>query len=187
MIRRLEHKDAEFMLEWMHDNDTKRAFRYPFGQSTMESVTEFIDNSFSDANRHFAVVNEEDEYLGTVSLKNISEADRSAEYAIVVRSVARGTGAAKLATENVLQYAFDTLGLHRVYLNVLEKNDRARHFYTKCGFLYEGTSKDAIMLNGRYESLAWYGIINDKEQNKNEQNINRCTGLLQCRYADDVV
>lgn len=168
MIRRLEHKDAPFMLEWMHDQDTKRAFRYPFEQSTVESVTEFIDNSFSDTNRHFAVVNKEDEYLGTVSLKNISEVNRSAEYAIVVRTVARGTGVAKLATENVLKYAFDTLGLHRVYLNVLEKNDRARRFYTKCGFVYEGTSKDAIILNGRYESLAWYGIINDKEQDRDE-------------------
>ncbi|MDE7477824.1 MAG: GNAT family N-acetyltransferase [Lachnospiraceae bacterium] len=168
MIRRLEHKDAEFMLEWMHDRDTNRAFRFPFGQSTMESVTRFIDNSFSDTNRHFAVVNEADEYLGTVSLKNISQANQSAEYAIVVRSMARGTGVAKLATENILGYAFDTLGLHRVYLNVLERNERARHFYTKCGFEYEGTSKDAIILNGRYESLAWYGIINNKEQSRDE-------------------
>lgn len=163
MIRRLEHKDAEFMLEWMHDRDTTRAFRFPFEQSTTESVIKFIDNSFSDTNKHFAVVNEMDEYLGTVSLKNISRANLSAEYAIVVRKAVRGSGVAKLATENVLEYAFDTLRLHRVYLNVLERNERARHFYVKCGFVYEGTSRDAIILNGRYESLAWYGIINDKE------------------------
>lgn len=75
---------------------------------------------------------------------------------------------ARRATENILNYAFDTLGLHRVYLNVLEQNERARHFYTKCGFVYEGTSRDAILLNGRYESLAWYGMINDKEQEEDE-------------------
>ena len=108
-------------------------------------------------------MNESDAYLGTVSLKDISEKNRSAEYAIVVRSIARGTGAAALATKEILHYAFDTLKLHKVYLNVLEKNERAKHFYTKCGFVYEGTSKDAILLNGSYESLAWYGIINDRE------------------------
>lgn len=163
MIRRLEHKDAEFMLEWMHDKvDIRKAFRFPFEESTMESVTKFIDDSFSDVSRHFAIVNEADEYLGTVSLKNISYEDKSAEYAIVVRKAVRGTGVAKLATEEVLGYAFHTLGLHRVYLNVLEKNVRARHFYEKCGFVYEGTSKDAILLDGEYESLAWYGIINDQ-------------------------
>ena len=105
-------------------------------------------------------------YVGTVSLKNISEENRSAEYAIVVRSIVRGTGAAALATKDILEYAFDILKLHKVYLNVLERNERARHFYTKCGFAYEGTSKDAILLNDRYESLVWYGIINDKEQKK---------------------
>lgn len=166
MIRRLEYKDVRFMLEWMHDQDTKRAFRFPFEQSTEESVMEFIDHSFTDASRHFAIVNDFDEYLGTVSLKNISQLDKSAEYAIVVRCIVRGTGVAEIATKEVLEYAFGTLGLHRVYLNVLAKNERARHFYTKCGFVYEGTSRDAIMLNGRYESLAWYGIINDKEQDK---------------------
>ncbi|MDE7324454.1 MAG: GNAT family N-acetyltransferase [Lachnospiraceae bacterium] len=168
MIRRLEHKDASLMLEWMHEKDINRAFRQPFGKFTAENAVHFIDNSFTDKNRHFAVVNESDEYLGTVSLKNISQEDRSAEYAIIVRSAVRGTGAARLATENILNYAFDTLGLHRVYLNVLEQNERARHFYAKCGFVYEGTSRDAILLNGRYESLAWYGIINDKEQDKDE-------------------
>lgn len=164
MIRRLECKDAALMLEWMHDKNITQNFRFPFERATLQSVTEFIDNSFSNKNRHFAIVNESDEYLGTVSLKNISEENRSAEYAIVVRSIARGTEAATRATKDILYYAFDTLKLHKVYLNVLERNERARHFYIKCGFVYEGTSKDAVLLNGRYESLAWYGIINDREQ-----------------------
>lgn len=163
MLRRLERKDAEFMLEWMHDKDIRQAFRFPFEQSTLESVTAFIDNSFSDTDRHFAVVDAADEYLGTISLKNISREDYSAEYAIVIRRRARGTGVAKRATRELLEYAFDTLGLHKVYLNVLEKNERARRLYAKCGFEYEGLSKDAIMLDGKYESLAWYGIINDKD------------------------
>lgn len=167
MIRRLEHKDASLMLEWMHDKDTTQNFRFPFAQATLESVTMFIDNSFSNGNKHFAIVNEFDEYLGTVSLKNISKENHSAEYAIVVRSIARGTGAAALATKDILHYAFDTLKLHKVYLNVLERNERARHFYIKCGFVYEGTSKDAILLNGKYENLAWYGIFNDREQEDN--------------------
>lgn len=167
MIRKLEQKDAVFMLEWMHDKDTTQNFRFPFAQATLESVTMFIDNSFSNLNKHFAIVNEFDEYLGTVSLKNISEENHSAEYAIVVRSIARGTGAAALATKDILDYAFDILKLHKVYLNVLERNERAKHFYTKCGFAYEGTSKDAILLNGKYENLVWYGIINDKKQEDN--------------------
>lgn len=163
MIRRLEPKDAEFMLEWMHDKEINRAFRYPFSQSTKESVLMFIKNSYNENNRHFAVVNEQDEYLGTVSLKNISRQNGSAEYAVVLRQKAQGTGVARKATEELIRYAFEELKLHKVYLNVLDINEKAKHFYQKCGFVYEGTAKDAIRLNGKYESLSWYGIINNKE------------------------
>lgn len=163
MLRRLEYRDAPFMLEWMHDEETAKAFRYPFKNSDIDSAIAFIDKSITDINMHFAVVNKQDEYIGTVSLKNISNINNSAEYAIVLRMEYRGTGVAQNATSEIIKYAFEKLGLHKIYLNVLDKNERAKHFYQKCGFVYEGTSVDAIMLNGKYESLAWYGMINDKE------------------------
>lgn len=163
MIRRLKPKDADFMLEWMHDKEINRAFRYPFSQSTKESVLMFIKNSYNENNQHFAVVDEQDEYLGTVSLKNISRQNGSAEYAVVLRQKAQGTGVARKATEELIRYAFEELRLHKVYLNVLDINEKAKHFYQKCGFVYEGTAKDAIRLNGKYESLSWYGIINNEE------------------------
>ena len=76
----------------------------------------FIRNSFSGEDQHFAYVNEQDEYLGTISLKRISHVNDKAEYAVVARKCAQGTGAAKKATEELLQYAFHELGLHKVYL-----------------------------------------------------------------------
>lgn len=163
MIRKLEPKDAALMLEWMHDKEINRAFRYPFAEATKESVLAFINNSYNEQNKHFAIVNEQDEYLGTVSLKNISEQNSSAEYAVVMRKKAQGTGVAMKATQEVVRYAFDELKLHKIYLNVLEINEKAKRFYQKCGFEFEGTQKDAIILNGKFESLSWYGIINDKE------------------------
>lgn len=163
MLRRLEKKDAPFMLEWMHDEKINCNFQYPFREMTMEKIEAFIENSYDDVNKHFAIVNEQDEYLGTVSLKNISEQNSSAEYAVVMRQKAQGTGVAMKATKEVIRYAFEELKLHKVYLNVLEINEKAKRFYLKSGFEFEGTQKDAIRLNGKFESLSWYGIINDKE------------------------
>lgn len=161
MLRRLEEKDAPFMLEWMHDETINCNFQYPFGEMTIEKVIDFIQHSFDEENQHFAIIDENDEYLGTISLKHISQKDRNAEYAIVSRKKAQGTGAAKQATQELLRYAFEELELHKVYLNVLEENARARKFYEKCGFVQEGFSKDAVRIHGKYESLAWYGIIKE--------------------------
>lgn len=166
MLRRLEEKDAPFMLEWMHDDTINSNFQYPFGEMTIEKVMDFIQHSFDEENQHFAIIDENDEYLGTISLKHISQKDRNAEYAIVSRKKAQGTGVTRQATHELLRYAFEELELHKVYLNVLEDNVKARKFYEKCGFVQEGLAKDAVRIHGKYESLAWYGIIKEENEDR---------------------
>ena len=158
MLRKLEEKDAPFMLEWMHDEEITAGFQRPFSKATIESVLHFIQNSFDEENQNFAFVNSKDEYLGTISLKHISHVNDKAEYAVVARKCAQGTGASKQATEELLQYAFTELGLHKVYLSVLEENIRAQKFYEKCGFQREGLEVDAIKIKGEYHNHIWYGI-----------------------------
>lgn len=164
VLRRLEQKDAPFMLEWMHDRTITCNFRYPFENMTMEKAETFIKYSFDEENQHFAITDETDEYLGTISLKHISETDHNAEYAIVTRKKAHGTGIAARATMEILKYAFDDLGLHRVYLTVLSDNIAARKLYENCGFDLEGEFRDMIRLGGRYRSQAGYAILNWKEK-----------------------
>ncbi len=159
MLRRLEKKDAPLMLEWMHDPEINCNFQADFASSTLESVLDFIDSSFQDETQNFAFVDENDEYLGTISLKHISHKNQNAEYAIVTRKKAQGTGAAREATKELLKYAFEELKLHKVYLNVLEENVRAQRLYEKCGFIYEGSAVDAVRINGTYRTLKWYGMI----------------------------
>lgn len=154
------------MLEWMHDDTINCNFQYPFKEMTIEKVKNFIEYSFNEENQHFAIVDEKDEYLGTISLKNISYKNGNAEYAIVTRKNAQGTGVARLATCELLQYAFEELKLHKVYLNVLAENIRARKLYEKCGFMQEGISKEAVKINGKYESLIWYGIIKKEKEDE---------------------
>lgn len=163
MLRKLALKDAPFMLEWMHDREINCNFQYPFADMELEQVNKFIEGSYTDENEHFAIVNEQDEYLGTISLKNISYTNASAEYAVVTRATAQGTGIAKKATQELINYAFKEKGLHKIYLNVLQDNERAIKFYEKCGFVKEGVSIDAIKINGEYRNLIWYGIINNNK------------------------
>ena len=158
MLRKLEQKDVPYMMEWMQDPAVTCNFRVNFGAMTEKDVIEFVNNSFTDENKNFAIVDEHDEYMGTISLKHISDTDKNAEYAIVTRRKAHGTGLAYEATKEIIKYAFEELGLHRVYLNVLEENKRANRFYEKAGFTYEGKFKDHLFLDNTYKNLNWYGI-----------------------------
>ena len=133
-LRRLEIKDEQYINEWMSNPAITRYFRFANAPLDAKQIHEFVRNSYSPLNKHYAIVNEMDEYLGTVSLKNINAIPNAAEYAIVLRSSVHGLGVSTVATDLVLHVAFDELRLNLVYLNVLKTNVNAFHFYERFGF-----------------------------------------------------
>lgn len=128
------------MLSWMHDPETAPLFARDFISVTEGQALAFVRSSWADAgNAHLAITGDHDEYLGTVSLKDVGPEAGTAEYAIAMTVAARGTGAATAGTRDVLRLAFEGLGLSRVWLCVKPSNRRAIRFYEKVGFRSEGT------------------------------------------------
>ena len=168
-LRKPLAKDAERMLEWMKDPRTKEIFATDFASLTRQNVEEFISACNDDTeNVNFVCVDDNDRYLGTVSLKHIDNKAKNAEYAVSFCYDAQGTGAASFATKEILKYAFETLKLERVYLNVIPQNGRANSFYKKMGFEFEGEFRKHIIVNGKLCNLCWYSILKDEyfEMNK---------------------
>ncbi len=166
-LRKLADRDAPYMLEWMHDPETNKLFRADFASFDEKMVLKFIEDAQTDGkDLHRACVNDRDEYLGTVSLKNIDMDNLNAEYAVCFRACARGTGAARFATEEILRTAFEELKLKRVYLNVLAENGRANAFYKKCGFEFEGCAKKGIKIGGVLKDLNWYAAVKTQTVSK---------------------
>ncbi len=151
------------MLEWMHDPEINQFFQFDAQKMTEEKAEAFIRKACIQAEEkesfHFAIADEKDEYLGTISIKNIDWKTKSAEYAVSLRKVAQGRHIAAWATWEVLDYAFETLFLNRVYLNVLPENSRAIRFYERLGFIYEGEFKECIYIRGKYRNLRWYRLL----------------------------
>lgn len=161
-LRKLNYKDIDGMLEWMRDIDIAKNFRFDAKNKSKADIEKFIDNSFCYDEQHFAIVNMNNEYLGTISLKNIDLNNKKAEYAICLRKKAIGTGIAREATEKLFEYAYNHLHLHKIYLNVFEENERANQFYKKIGFVLEGKTKDSLLINGKFKNLNWYSKILDQ-------------------------
>lgn len=165
-LRLLEDSDIAGMLEWMHDPNVNCFFRFNAEEMTAEKVSAFIKQANDEIEQkisyNFAISNENDEYLGTISLKNVDWSSRVAEYAISMRTSAQGKGIATNATNEILRYAFEELGLNRVFLNVLYENEKAIRLYEKCGFRYEGIFKEHINIRGKNRTIKWYAIMKDE-------------------------
>lgn len=160
-LRKLQRKDAEFMLEWMHDPDIAKQFRFDAAAMDMRRAQAFIAACQETDDLHYAIVDETDEYLGTISLKSIDKENEIAEYAVVLRRKAMGKGIAKAATDNLLRIAFGEYGLNKIYLNVFEDNGRARAFYKKYGFCYEGCATRHLTVRGSKKDLCWYAYFKE--------------------------
>lgn len=162
-LRQLEEKDAEAMLEWIHDPEIQRAFRFNAEEKDRKAVLTFIRNAgiecIDGKDIHYAIADKHDEYLGTISLKNIDTTARKAEYSISLRREAQGKGIAAKATLIVLRLFFEQYHFERIYLNVLSENERAIRLYEKCGFVYEGEFRNHLFLRGEYKSLKWYRML----------------------------
>ena len=161
-LRKLEEKDIPGMLEWMHDPEISRWFRFNAEEMTEERALRFIEGSFTDTAVHYAVADDSDTYLGTISLEDIDRENGHALYAVAMRSCAQGTGAAMAATRELLHIAFEEMGLERVYLNVLADNVRAKRFYEKAGFKCEGRFRRHLKLRGEWRDWDWYAMLKDE-------------------------
>ena len=161
-LRKLSVKDIPLIKEWMSDQSINSQFKTDFSVYTYDEIAKFIqDAQVFSSHRHYAIVDEKDEYLGTISLKEIDLINLKAEYAVVLRSKAIGTSAAKNATQKILDIAFNELKLNKVYLNVLATNLRANRFYQKFGFVFEGTFRQDLKIENEFYDLNWYSILKE--------------------------
>ena len=153
-LRELELKDAEYMLEWMHDPNVSGCLGKDFKSMTIQDCNKFIETAKADKkNRHFAIVDDNDEYMGTISLKEIDIENKRAEYAISCRTKAIGHGYAAWATKELFVIAKEDIGLELIYLNVYKTNIRAQKMYQKVGFVNVPKPE---FINENDDKLIWF-------------------------------
>lgn len=98
--------------------------------------------------------------IGTCQLHDIHPIHRSAELQIRIADVAaRGGGCGTEAVRLLLEFAFDDLNLHRVFLHVFADNAAARRVYDKAGFATDGVLRQAVFVNGEYRDLILMSIL----------------------------
>lgn len=163
-LRYLEQKDVPLMIEWMHDPDVVKYMQTDFSKKTKEDCISFVKNAQNTKqNLHLAIVDDNDVYMGTVSLKNI--ANGAAEFAIAIRKVAMGKGYSKYGMSEIIRIGFEELGLTRIYWYVNAKNVRACRFYNKNGFSQlQSSIKKRTLTEGQEiskqekDNFIWYQI-----------------------------
>lgn len=163
-LRKLEKKDAVAMIEWMHDPSVVKYLQADFAHKTISDCKNFIKNAQCLTNNmHLAIVDDNDKYMGTVSLKNIK--NDTAEFAIIICKAAMGKGYSKYGMKEIIRIGLEEVGLKKIYWCVSPENIRACKFYDKNGYeQIKLTENEINNLGLRYTPeqinyYRWYQVV----------------------------
>jgi RimJ/RimL family protein N-acetyltransferase len=147
-----EAEDSRRYRDWVNDEGLARLLgrATPVTEAQHEAWYKGLVGSSSSV--VFAVRDlQTGQYLGNVWLHAIHWVNRNAELRILLGSeAARGQGHGTRACRLLLRFAFEKLGLHKVYLYVSSGNPRARRAFEKAGFGEEGVLRDEFFIDGQF-------------------------------------
>ena len=100
--------------------------------------------------------------IGHVGLYKIDRIAKKTEYGILLADdESRGRGYGTKATKLMVDYAFQTLGMHKVTAEVLSENAPSIAMFKKCGFSVDGCLRDDVYKNGRYYDVLTMSILKE--------------------------
>ncbi|WP_042161275.1 GNAT family N-acetyltransferase [Paenibacillus gorillae] len=151
ILRNTAINDLDFVVNTEKDNENK-AF---IGQWTFEQHQQ----SLTDKDMlHFIIEDKLGEKVGYVILSGLLDSNK----ALCIKRIAiniKGQGYGKEVMKSIVEWAFEKTAAHRIWLDLMDFNQRARHIYESIGFVYEGTLRDSYFNGESYESMIVMSVL----------------------------
>jgi RimJ/RimL family protein N-acetyltransferase len=149
-------------LEWFNDPEVCRLnghHRFPYRHEDARAFVQRVNASREEL--VLAIVRSDDHrHIGNVALQQIDFVSRSAELAIVIGARdCWGQGYSKEAGRLLLEHAFFSLNLNRVYCGTLEHNVPMQRLAVHLGMREEGRRRHAVYKADRYLDVIEYGVL----------------------------
>lgn len=161
-IRKFEKQDIENKVKWINDERNNQYLHYDLPLEYGKTLEWFLKVA-DKTERYDAVIECNGIAVGLIGLLGIDEKNSKAEYYISIGEHAyKGKGVATVASEQLLNYAFYSLKLNKIYLYTESENQKAQKLFERIGFDKEGLLKNDLFSKGRFVDRYVYGITRKK-------------------------
>ena len=163
-LRPLTDGDVPLLAKWLFEPEVLRWLQLsedPPELRTEEAVRERFERMQADPfTMTWRIDTKEGRPIGQIELVNIHPLQRRAEMHMAIgEKDTWGQGYAMPAVRRLLQYAFEDLGLRRVYLTPDADNARAIRAFEKCGFVREGLLREHRLRHGQPTDMLMMGVL----------------------------
>ncbi|MGN1096082.1 MAG: GNAT family N-acetyltransferase, partial [Eubacteriales bacterium] len=100
--------------------------------------------------------------IGTCGFSSFDAANNAAEIGYVLNPDFWGRGIASEAALRIISFGFGAMGLHRIYVRIMEGNTGSERVAQKCGMRHEATLKSALLVKGEYRTIKIYSVLRDE-------------------------
>lgn len=163
-LRALEPDDYKTSIEWRRDNEIwgmVGSTKYFVSEAYEKKWVE--DTIFSSRDIKLAVCEVgSNKYIGNVYATDIDQTNRSCTIGVLIGNHEYwGRGYASEAHRMLLEYLFNDRNINRVQAYVLESNIASIKMCQKVGFKIEGTIRQSVYKNGKYQDQVLLSILKE--------------------------
>ncbi len=147
----LNLEDADQYAQWLSDIDVGISLGCYTMQLNLKKEEKILEKMTERNDYVFGIIDKEnDTLIGNCGLHDVNTIDGRAEFGIFIGDKSYwGKGFGKEATRLILDFGFNILNLHEIYLQVFEYNPAAIKLYEKVGFKRIGAFREAKHIGKR--------------------------------------
>lgn len=158
-LRKFTAADIPNKVRWINNESNNTYLHYELPLE-IEKTQRWFEAIKERSDRYDAVIEVDGVSIGVIGLLNIDIVNLKAEYYITLGEISyKRKGISYVASKQLLKYAFEVLGLNKVYLNVDLNNIAACNLYEKLDFKCEGIFKEDMMHRGQMIDRKRYAIL----------------------------
>ena len=164
-LRELRPSDAASLRALLTTEEVSRFISPP--PTTVEGFERFIAWTLRQRRAGsyvcFAVtLDSTDTAIGIFQLRELEPGFGTAEWGFAIGSAYWGTGVFQDGADLMINFAFETVGVHRLEARAAVKNGRGNGALKKVGAVQEGLLRRSFLRNGEYLDQALWTILNDE-------------------------
>jgi RimJ/RimL family protein N-acetyltransferase len=166
VLREIEHGDAEAMQA--HASDPEVVKYMVWGPNSLEQTRAFCSGQL-DIQRvrdrrdfELAMIDKKNgDLIGGVGLRVQNTVQREGDIGYVLRREYWGQGLVAEAAQQVLDFGFGVLGLHRIYATADARNVQSMRVMQKLGMRQEGVLRRNLYLRDAYRDTVLFSILEE--------------------------
>lgn len=161
-LNAIDSDDIVVLKKWFNDINFLRHYDIVVAKPhTIKAVEESLEYYSADNKVLFGIrLKENSRLIGICGFDDVVWNNGTATLFIGIgENDYQSSGYGYEALAEIIKYGFYELNLHRIGLNVISYNERARMLYEKLGFKEEGRLREFVYRNNNRYDLIYYGLL----------------------------